>query len=57
MSKTMLFIAALALISATEGHAREGVGGKVEWSSDLESSLEVARRGGRPLMLYFTHDD
>ena len=47
----------LLLALARTGDAREGLGGTIEWSADLNGALAVARQTGRPLMLYFTHDD
>ena len=31
-------------------------GGKVEWSRDVQKSLDAARKSGSPVMLFFTAD-
>ena len=42
----------LALIPGQDGR-----GGKIDWSSDVEGGFKRARETGRPVMIYFTHDD
>ena len=49
--KSLIVILALAL---AQGGGR---GGKIEWSKDLDAGLKQARKTGKPVMIYLTHDN
>ena len=48
--KILMMILTVALLQ------EDGRGGKIEWSTSLEDGLKQARKAGKPVMIYFTHD-